>query len=202
MQLPTQTVVILRARVGERVADYVSYVLGPSRWGIRLSIPMILNQAFTLPTGTQVHISFVLNNKFMEFESYVMGYEQTVPPSMVIAEPTIVAEGNRRRYLRLKKELPISYMADAPQVMAERTNTSDLALGGLSMVTRVVFGRGTHMTINLDLPEQTLVLTGTVVWSGFKGKLALTGVEFTKLSESHLKMLSKYLQGLEREVCV
>lgn len=200
MQLPSQTVVILRAKVGDKATDYVSYALGPSRWGIRLSIPMILNQAFTLPTGTQVHISFVLNNKFMEFQSYVMGYEQTVPPSMVIAEPTIVAEGNRRRYFRLKKELPISYIAEVPQVMAERTNTADLSLGGLSMVTRVVFGRGTHMTMNLDLPEQTMVLTGTVAWSGFKGKLALTGVEFTKVSESNLKVLSKYLQGLEREV--
>lgn len=200
MQIPVQTCLIIQASDGERVTDYVSYAVGSSRWGIRVSIPQILNRTYTLPASTPVKVSFVSGNKLLEFTSYVMGYEQTVPPCMVLAEPQTFQEGNRRNHLRLRTELPVSYIAEGSHVIGERTSTVDVSLGGIAMATRWVFPRGTPLTLSLEISEQTLALGGQVAWSGFRGKMSMTGVEFTKVSESSLKNLSKFLLSLEREM--
>lgn len=203
LQLPPQTVVNLRVTDGNKTMDFVSFVLGPSRYGIRFSLPQILNKEYSLPVSTPIECSFVYNNKLLTFTTHVMGYEQTVPVSMVVAEPQTVTEGNRRKSVRYHWEMPISYIADVADgsrsVVGERTHTYNVSHGGVAIETTGLLPRGTSLTMSIDVGDQTLTMSGRVIWSGFKGRKAIAGIQFENTPDTTLRAWSKFLLDLERE---
>jgi|GEM_PF-1808646 len=200
--IPVRTPLTISVQYGERTVDYVSMVMGYGRYGMQVALPQLLNQSFMVPQLTVVVVFYVgeTGRQLLSFKSSVMGYERTEPPSMVLALPTSVEAANRRNSLRIPVQLPVSFLADLPQVYGEHTTTLDLSNGGLCMVTSILLPPSTGVTITLDLGgDDSLLIRGMIAWSSFRGRRAVAGVQFGKLKESQASTLAKYLLGLERQ---
>jgi c-di-GMP-binding flagellar brake protein YcgR len=202
MRLPIGAVVSLQIAGDEKSPDYVSTVLGEGRWGLRVTMPRILDQEYVIPAGTQLVGYVVHERQLWEFKTHVMGYERTSPPVMIISEPQDPKIGNRRRALRLPVRLPVTYVTEGRTVRGEDTYTCDLSIEGLRMITTWVWPRGTNLVLRLDLPTEPLALTGGVMWSSYQMGLRQihTGVQFSKMSESNQAVLAQFLRELEREL--
>ncbi|HYF91811.1 MAG TPA: PilZ domain-containing protein [Symbiobacteriaceae bacterium] len=198
--IPKGTLMTVSAEYAGKLTDFVCMVLGYGRYGIRLSLPQLLNQYYSLPATTAVECSFtsVSTNQLLGFRSYVMGYERSEPPSMVIALPTGYEASNRRDTLRYSIRLPVAYVAQAEQVYGETTQTMDVSLGGLQIVTGRMLPKGTPLSVTLELPDQTVLISGTVAWSSFRGRRATTGIQFTRMGDAVRMALAKYLNALDR----
>lgn len=200
--IPVGTLLTVSAEHSGRVSDYICTLLGYGRYGMQLSLPQLLDRIYSLPATTAVECSFtsVSTNQLLSFASYVMGYERTEPPSMVIALPTALESSNRREALRYPITLPAAYMAQTDEVYGEQTQTMDVSLGGLQLLTGRVLPKGTLLSVTLQLPDQAVVLTGTVAWSSFRGRRATAGVQFTRVGDTVRSALAKYLVGVERQL--
>jgi len=176
-----------------------STVVGTNRWGISVSLPELRGQAVPMPAGTRLICQFWNENRMVQFQTQVVGYEQTQPPRMVIREPEELEEVNRRDTLRLQVELPVSFTLDHDQLTFEKTKTVDLSLGGLRMVTAHVIPWGRTIQLSLELPDGPLQLEGWTRWSGYAGKIKMTGVEFAPLRVQTHQTLYRYIVWLERE---
>jgi len=199
--IPVGTLLTVTAEHSGRVSDYVCTVLGYGRYGIQLSMPQLLNKIYSLPATTAIQCSFtsVSTNQLLAFKSYVMGYERTDPPSMVVALPTALETSNRREALRFPITLPAAYVAQAEEIYGEQTQTMDVSLGGLQLITGRMLPKGTLLSVTLQLPDQSVIVSGTVAWSSFRGRRATAGVQFTRIGDAVRSALAKYLIALERE---
>lgn len=201
--IPLHTLLTVTAVAGGKETDFVCSLLGYGRYGIQLSLPQLLNREYALPGTTPVRCSFTSpsTNQFLAFDSYVMGYERTQPPSMVIALPATLENTTRREDLRLPARVNVSYVAEGDEdVYGEQTETVDLSLGGLKMVTGRILKKGAVMSLTLELPDEVITITGTVSWSAFKGRKAATGVRFLRMSTRARMALARYLGEVERRV--
>jgi c-di-GMP-binding flagellar brake protein YcgR len=200
--IPVQTMLTLSVQQNGKTVDYICTLLGYGRYGLQLSLPQILTQTYSLPVMTPLVVYFIApsGNQLLSFKSYVMGYERTEPPCMVIAFPNSIETAERRATLRYPVEVPVAYMAEAEEVFGEHTRTIDISLGGLRMVTSRVLAPGTPLSLTLQLPEDTLLLSGMVVWSSFRGRRAMAGVQFTRMKESAQAALAKFLADKERQI--
>jgi c-di-GMP-binding flagellar brake protein YcgR len=200
--IPLRTLLTVTLDGVENSPQYMSVVLGYGRYGIQISLPQILNATYALPVQAAVACSYVSarGNQLLGFKSYVMGYERTEPPSMVIQLPTAVEPVSRRKFIRFPVELPVGYLAEGTKVFGEQTRTLDLSLGGLRMVTGRVLAPGTVLAVTIELPGGEIFLAkGVVSWSTFRGRLSMAGVQFTDVREHDRTQLAKFLNGLERE---
>jgi c-di-GMP-binding flagellar brake protein YcgR len=199
--IPPQTLLTLTVQVGDKSVDYVCTVLGFGRFGLRVTLPQILNQTYTLPVKTLLTCTFVppSGNQLLAFKSYVMGYERLEPPCMVIAPPQTVEEANRRNARRYQVELPVHYIAEGEQVYGEHTRSIDLSLDGIRIHTGRLLKPGSAVSIGLSLPDEEILLSGIVIWSTFKGRRAMAGIQFTRMKEAIRASLAKFLAGLERQ---
>jgi len=188
------------AEYAGKPTDFVCTVVGYGRYGMQLSLPQLLNQVYSLPATTAVECIFtsVSTNQLLSFRSYVMGYERSEPPNMVIALPTSLETSNRREALRYPIRLPVVYVAQTDQVYGEDTQTMDVSLGGLQMVTGRMLPKGTVLSVTLQLPEQSVLVSGTVAWSSFRGRRATAGIQFNRMGDAVRVALAKYLNGLDR----
>ncbi|HWI60957.1 MAG TPA: PilZ domain-containing protein [Symbiobacteriaceae bacterium] len=200
-RIPVGTLLTVSAEYAGKVSDYVSTVLGYGRYGIQLTLPQLLNKVYSLPATTPIRCSFtsVSTNQLLAFNSYVMGYERMDPPSMVIALPQAFESDNRREALRFPVKLSATYVAQADEVYGERTQTMDVSLGGVQLLTHRMLPKGTPLSVTIELPDQSVVVSGTVAWSSFRGRRATAGVQFTRLGDTVRGALAKYLISLERQ---
>lgn len=199
--IPVGALLTVTAEHSGKTSDYVSTVLGYGRYGMQLTLPQLLNRIYSLPATTPLVCSFtsVSTKQLLSFKSYVMGYERTDPPSMVIAFPSGLESSNRRDSLRYPISLPAAYMAQTEEVYGEQTQTMDVSLGGLQLITGRMLPKGTLLSVTLQLPDQTVLVSGTVAWSSFRGRRATAGVQFTRIGETVRTALAKYLNSLERQ---
>lgn len=200
MHLPPNTCLTLVVDQGGQKSQFTAFVVGNSRWGIATTLPQILQQAYNLPAGTRLTVQFVAGNLPVQFESYVLGYQETAPPTMVMAEPHEVQRRERRGALRLPTELPVTYVTRGATVTGEKTVTVDLSLGGLALVSTLAISVGTQVAVFLSMPSGSLSLEGRVAWNGLRGKIRMTGVEFLNMTESAQRILAVYLFALERQL--
>lgn len=201
--IPLQTLLTVTAICNGKETDFVCTVLGYGRYGIQLSLPQLLDKVYALPGTTHVRCSFtsLSTNQFLAFDSYVMGYERTEPPSMVIALPEALESTTRRAALRLPARVPVSYVVEGDaDIYGEQTESLDLSLEGLKMVTGRILRKGAVMSITLDLQGEVITITGTVSWSAFKGRKAASGVRFLRMPTRARTALAKYLNELERQI--
>lgn len=200
--IPLRTLLTLTLDGVAESPQYMSVVLGYGRYGIQISLPQILNATYALPVQAAISCHYVSarGNQLLGFKSYVMGYERTEPPSMVIQLPTGVEPVSRRKFIRFPVEVPVGYLAEGTKVFGEQTRTLDLSLGGLRMVTGRVLSPGTVLAVTLELPGEIFLAKAVVAWSTFRGRLSMAGVQFTDVREHDLNQLAKFLNGLEREL--
>lgn len=199
MLIPTNTSLAVQRVGDESHITFISEVLGPHRYGLCLTVPRLYNQYYPMVTGSEMICQYVDKGRLWQFQTYVMGYEQTVPPRMVVAEPGGIEEANRRMTLRFRTDLSVHYLVEGPLLAGERTRTVDLSLGGLCIVTSRLLEPHTRMALTLELPEITFQSDGVVRWSAFKGKTALAGVRFDGIRGQGEAALHKFLVSMERE---
>ncbi|HEY3367710.1 MAG TPA: PilZ domain-containing protein [Symbiobacteriaceae bacterium] len=200
MQLPHNTCLTLTVTDGERTNRYTAFAVGHTRWGISTTLPQILQRAYAVPAGTKVVVQYLNGRLPVQFESYVLGYQETSPPTMVLAEPKELLRNERRESLRLPVELPVGYMTRGSQVTGERTNTVDISLGGVGILSDLELPIGTWVSVFLTLPSGSYNLEGRVAWCGFRGRLHTTGVEFRNVSETTARVLALFMFNLERQL--
>lgn len=198
MLFEPETCLTLVVSQNQQQLEFTAYVVGENRWGLCTTVPQVLHQTYALPVNTPLIVRLLKDKRPIEFESHVLGYQQTVPPTMIIAEPRVVAQRERRRGIRFPIQLPVSYMIDGPNANGEQTKTTDLSIGGLCMGTTELLRVGTLVTLFLRLPDDLLTLGGRVSWSGYRGRERMTGVEFCRLSDQAEQQLARFLFALER----
>lgn len=201
--IPPHTLLTVTAVCDGKETDFVCTVLGYGRFGIQLSLPQLLNKVYALPGTTSIRCSFisVSTNQFLAFNSYVMGYERTEPPCMIIALPDSLENTTRRAALRFPARVPVSYVAECDDdIYGEETQSLDLSLDGLKMVTGRLHKKGAVMSLTVDLQGEVITITGAVSWSAFKGRKAATGVRFLRMPSRARVALARYLGDLERQV--
>jgi len=199
--IPVNTQMTLSVQGDEKATGYVCTLLGYGRYGLQCSLPQILNKSYVIPTLTLVQCFYVggTGNQLLGFNTSVMGYERTEPPTMVLASPTTIEAAERRASLRLPIDTAVAYLADGREVSGEQTRTLDLSMGGLRMLTGKVLEPGTALTMTLLVGDDTVLVTGAVMWAGFRGRRAVAGVQFAKLKEATSSALHKFLVAHERQ---
>ncbi|HYF94389.1 MAG TPA: PilZ domain-containing protein [Symbiobacteriaceae bacterium] len=201
-QIPLRTQLTLSLTEVPNSPAYSSTLIGYGRYGLQLTLPQLLTQSYSLPAQAKVLCSYLSpgGHDLLAFHSYVMGYEATTnPPLMVIAAPQSVESYNRRSARRFPVELSVGYMASVKGVFGEHTKTIDLSISGLRMQTSKPLPDGTALSLTLTLPDDVLLLGGSVAWSGFRGRTSMTGVRFTAMKSADAAALAKFLNQLERE---
>ena len=199
MLIPSNTSLTLRRMGDDSGTTFLSEMLGPSRYGMTLTIPRIYDKYFPIPAGTEILCQFVDKGRLWQFQSYIMGYDQAVPPHMIVPAPTSLEEANRRGSLRFRVELPVNYLIEGPQLVGEQTRTHDVSLGGLCAVTGRILEPNTRIALTLELPDHVIQGDAVVRWSAFRGRTPLAGVQFEGIRGHGATALHKYLVALERE---
>lgn len=185
---------------GGKGTDFTCTTVGFNRYGLQVTLPQVLDRVYTIPATTPLVCTFITpkGNQRLGFKTYVMGYERTEPPLMVLALPDALEHHERRAAARWPIELTLGYIAGDNAFYAERTHTVDLSMTGLQMITSRLLPEATPLTITLDLPNETVLLSGLVIWSAFRGRRAGCGVHFTRMGSKEAKAIAGVLHGLER----
>jgi c-di-GMP-binding flagellar brake protein YcgR len=108
---------------------------------------------------------------------------------------------NKRSSERSREALLVSYTLD-PAVPAEYTETYDIAVGGLAMLTNAPLAPDLAIVIQLELRDDTrprLSLDANVRWSAYDPLLDKyrTGVSFTNTSPEFELELLRYIDTLQ-----
>lgn len=108
--------------------------------------------------------------------------------------------GHHRQFERVGDTLLVSYSI-SDEFAPEFTETYDVALGGLAMITNAELRKDAPITVQLELrsDERPLLrITGTVRWSRFDPLLQRyrTGIAFNELDEATQKDLVRYIDTL------
>lgn len=197
IELTVNTKLTITVEVEGKPVEYLSFVMGHHEYGVCVSVPQILQQEYALLAGTEFSAYMVFEDSLVEFDSHVVGY-LAYPRCMVIAEPKDIRPKERRESRRLGVALTVSYVVKGKQPIGEQTVTIDVSSGGLRMATSRLLPRGAVMALFLQLGEETMSLLGRVIWSDWKGRNVMTGVEFVELPEKDQTALTYYLFSLER----
>jgi c-di-GMP-binding flagellar brake protein YcgR len=108
--------------------------------------------------------------------------------------------GHHRQFERVGDTLLVSYSI-SDEFAPEFTETYDIALGGMAMITNAELLKDAPITVQLELrgDERPIIrLKATVRWSRFDPMLQRyrTGVAFTDLDESTTQDLRRYIDTL------
>ncbi len=108
--------------------------------------------------------------------------------------------GHRREFERVGDTLLVSYSI-SDDFAAEFTETYDIALGGMAMITNAELRKDAPITVQLELRGDTrpmIRLKGMVRWSRFDPMLQRhrTGVAFVDVDEGTQKDLTRYIDTL------
>lgn len=107
---------------------YSSTLVGVGRIGLQLSLPQVLNTSYSLPVPCNITCHFLAprGQGLLAFRSYVMGYERTTPPLMVIETPTAIEPFCRRAAKRYSVAVPVGYMTNVRGIPGDQSVTEDL----------------------------------------------------------------------------
>ncbi|HWI61777.1 MAG TPA: PilZ domain-containing protein [Symbiobacteriaceae bacterium] len=202
-QIPVRTQVTLTLTGLPNSPTYTSTILGMGRYGLQMSLPQLLTASYSLPVQTKLTCTYIAptGHDLLSFQTYVMGYERTEPPLMVIATPSLIESTNRRTSRRYPVAIQVGYVTDVQGVFGEQTQTVDLSMGGLCMRTFRPLPESIPLSMTLELTRDELILaSGTVAWSGFRGRVSMAGVRFTAMKSGDAKALAQFLNQLEREL--
>ncbi len=108
--------------------------------------------------------------------------------------------GHQREFERLGDTLLVSYSISG-DFAPEFTETYDIALGGMAMITNAELQKEAPITVTLELRGDTrpmIRLNGMVRWSHFDPMLQRhrTGVAFVDVDEETQKDLTRYIDTL------
>lgn len=109
-------------------------------------------------------------------------------------------EDHHRKFERVGDSLLVSYSI-SDEFAAEFTETYDIAIGGMAMITNAELPTGDPVKIKLELrgdPNPMLQLNALVRWSRFDAMLQKyrTGVAFTGVNNELRKDLLRYIDTL------
>jgi c-di-GMP-binding flagellar brake protein YcgR len=115
--------------------------------------------------------------------------------------PQLPSTAQRRDTERAREVLLVSYTI-AADIAPEYTETYDIAIGGLAMLTNAALTPNVAITIDLELRGDTrpkLRLNGSVRWSTYDPLLEKyrTGVSFSDASAEFERELLRYIDALE-----
>ena len=115
--------------------------------------------------------------------------------------PQLPSTAQRRDTERAREVLLVSYTI-AADIAPEYTETYDIAIGGLAMLTNAALTPNVAITIDLALRGDTrpkLRLNGSVRWSTYDPLLEKyrTGVSFSDASAEFERELLRYIDALE-----
>jgi len=196
LSLTSNTLLDIRVPSGEMVGAYVAYVLGAHRLGLRVTVPMVLNQYRPLPAGTDIECSFTQDNMRWYFQSQVLGYESGGQSDMIITTPAHLTPRERRALFRVNVALPALFWVEEP-FWGEQTQTVNLSLGGVCVRTSKILKRGLPVMVQIQMRDSLTTFRGQVVWSRYVGVTSRTGVRFGRLSTSEEELLSRFLMEVE-----
>ncbi|HZT11362.1 MAG TPA: PilZ domain-containing protein [Candidatus Baltobacteraceae bacterium] len=108
--------------------------------------------------------------------------------------------GHHREFERVGDTLLVSYSI-SDDFAPEFTETYDIALGGMAMITNAELQTDAPIVVQLELrgdSRPVIRLKGTVRWSRFDPMLQRyrTGVAFTDVDDSTRKDLTRYIDTL------
>lgn len=108
--------------------------------------------------------------------------------------------GHHREYDRVGDTLLVSYSI-SDEFAPEFTETYDIALGGMAMITNAEMAKDAPLMVQLELRGDTrpmLRLKGIVRWSRFDPLLQRyrTGVAFVDVDEETKRDLTRYIDTL------
>lgn len=108
--------------------------------------------------------------------------------------------GHHREFERVGDTLLVSYSI-SDEFAPEFTETYDIALGGMAMITNAELSKDAPITVQLELRGDTrpmIRLTGMVRWSRFDPMLQRyrTGVAFVDVDENTERDLTRYIDTL------
>lgn len=108
--------------------------------------------------------------------------------------------GHHREFERVGDTLLVSYSI-SDEFAPEFTETYDIALGGMAMITHAELAKDAPITVQLELRGDTrpmIRVNGTVRWSHFDPMLARhrTGVAFVDVDEDTQRDLTRYIDTL------
>lgn len=108
--------------------------------------------------------------------------------------------GHHREFERVGDTLLVSYSI-SDEFAPEFTETYDIALGGMAMITNAELAKDAPITVQLELrgdARPMIRLKGAVRWSRFDPMLARyrTGVAFVDVDEDTQRDLTRYIDTL------
>ncbi len=108
--------------------------------------------------------------------------------------------GDHREFPRVGDTLLVSYSI-GDEFSPEFTETYDIAIGGMAMITNAELVKDAPITVHLELRGDTrpmIRLKGMVRWSRYDSLLQRyrTGVAFTDIDEQTQKDLTRYIDTL------
>jgi c-di-GMP-binding flagellar brake protein YcgR len=115
-------------------------------------------------------------------------------------KPPLPLPNDARACVRTPEKLLVSYSI-AADIPPEFTETYDIAVGGMAMLTNAELERDLQIAIELELrgdPRPRLRLAGNVRWSNYDPLLQKyrTGVAFTERSPEFERDLLRYIDTL------
>jgi c-di-GMP-binding flagellar brake protein YcgR len=115
-------------------------------------------------------------------------------------EETRAAQPQERQFARIGDTLLVSYSI-GEEFAPEFTETYDIALGGMAMLTNAELNREDPISVTLELrsdPEPVLRVRGVVRWSRYDPMLQRyrTGIAFLDVDDTTRAHLQRYIDTL------
>lgn len=122
------------------------------------------------------------------------------PNAQQHAQPEDESFGHHREFERVGDTLLVSYSI-SDEFAPEFTETYDIALGGMAMITNAELSKDAPITVQLELRGDTrpmIRLNGMVRWSRFDPMLQRyrTGVAFVDVDDDTQRDLTRYIDTL------
>lgn len=200
------TLVVLE---GDNAGSYPSRIEDVGSDAVVVAAPTNEGSVLELSEGDQLQIQVFRMDAMYSFGSVVEAVIMYPFPMLQLALPAEIERHQRRRYARVDAALPARYRrtgkgADS-RLVPYRGTATNVSGGGVLIVTRH-FGpgveEGSHVEVELELPEGKVYAAGIVVRASAKGKenevYLKIAVEFTDIDERERDMLVKYV--LQRQL--
>ena len=101
----------------------------------------------------------------------------------------------RRKHPRINGRFIVSYRILDDAENLDITQTKNICLGGMLLTTNVMFGKGTHIAVEIRLPFENnpILLIGKVIESTeiTKDLIYDTHLEFIAVDENHRSIINK-----------
>ncbi len=118
----------------------------------------------------------------------------------MLAENGVDAQQHERKFQRIDDTLLVSYSI-GDEFEPEFTETYDIAVGGMAMLTNAELGKDAPVSVQLELhgdAQPVLRLRGTIRWSRFDPLMQRyrTGVAFLDVAKEMGEHLQRYIDTL------